>query len=267
MYISDDLYYLELHKTGCSHIRKLLSEFLIGKEVGKHNRLRRSLFDRSKPVVASIRCPYEWYTSLWRYGCDGRGDLYYSLCKPKFSIKGLGLFSKPSMFLNRYLISTSREPEFWQRLYDNPSDAGAFREWLKAINDPDLIVDLSSGYGVAPFNAHSGLLSYRFLTLFSTYEEDACLVDSFASYAEADNHYRKSAIVKFFIRNEFLEDDFVSVLESIGVEISNDQVEAIKTRPKTNISSLKKSLDFYFDSPSRDIVLGRDKLIFDLFDY
>ena len=73
MFVSKDLVFLELQKTGGSHILRLLSQWVKGEIVGKHNRLNWE--NAGKFVVGSIRNPWDWYVSLWAYGVGGQGAI------------------------------------------------------------------------------------------------------------------------------------------------------------------------------------------------
>ena len=91
MFISNKLVYLELHKTGCSHIRRILSIALDGELAGKHNKATKDLFTERRVFVGSVRNPWAWYVSLWGYGCDGNGVLHQRLTRPPPPPARLGL--------------------------------------------------------------------------------------------------------------------------------------------------------------------------------
>ncbi|PSO70695.1 MAG: hypothetical protein BRC42_09380 [Cyanobacteria bacterium QS_1_48_34] len=73
MFVSEKVVFVELHKTGCIHIRNALKEVLGGEFVGKHNQVSSDLFTKGKIFLGSIRHPWEWYISLWAFGCDNQG--------------------------------------------------------------------------------------------------------------------------------------------------------------------------------------------------
>ena len=52
MFISRKIIYLQLQKTACSHIAKLLLSCIGGKQVGKHNWLQE--YDTNKHIIGSI---------------------------------------------------------------------------------------------------------------------------------------------------------------------------------------------------------------------
>ena len=83
MLITDELVYLELQKTGCSHTIKILSALNNKncKIIGKHNtydsipKEDQGNFE-SKLKIGNIRNPWDWYVSLWAFGCQKKGGLY-----------------------------------------------------------------------------------------------------------------------------------------------------------------------------------------------
>ena len=70
MFVAQGLIYLELQKTGGTHIRRLLERYTGGKPVGKHNRLPAG--SDADFIIGSIRNPWDWYVSLWAYGVTQR---------------------------------------------------------------------------------------------------------------------------------------------------------------------------------------------------
>src|SRR5690349_15399636 len=79
MFVSDRIVFLELQKTGCTHIRNLLKEIVGGRLVMRHNQAPADLFTGDRFFLGSVRDPWDWHVSLWAYCCDGRGDLYSNL--------------------------------------------------------------------------------------------------------------------------------------------------------------------------------------------
>jgi hypothetical protein len=90
MFVSDRLVYLELHKTGCSHIRSLLNEILPGELRPIHLQAPHDLFTAGRMFLGSVRSPWSWYTSLWGFGCDSKGGVFGSVTRSRGSIRGLG---------------------------------------------------------------------------------------------------------------------------------------------------------------------------------
>ncbi len=79
MFISDKLVFVELHKTGGTHILNLLEKISNGQRISKHNRVHKQYHDRY--IIGSVRHPWDWYVSHWAYGCSGHGSVHSQLTR------------------------------------------------------------------------------------------------------------------------------------------------------------------------------------------
>ena len=76
MFKSDHIIYIQMQKTGCTHIASLLSSLFNGEQIGKHNAAPADdITQKDKFFLSSIRNPWDWYLSLWTYGIQGSGGL------------------------------------------------------------------------------------------------------------------------------------------------------------------------------------------------
>lgn len=74
------LTFLDLQKTGCSHISRLMRAY-ISTEVS-YERKHEPVGPRYKPsniYAISVRDPFEQYSSLFRFGLGGNGGFYKQL--------------------------------------------------------------------------------------------------------------------------------------------------------------------------------------------
>ena len=92
MFVNERLIYLQLQKTGCTHVAMLLDKLIGGEQVGKHNRLPARLESEGRLIVGSVRNPWDWYVSLWAFGCEQCGGLADRLTSG-FTFRGHGVFS------------------------------------------------------------------------------------------------------------------------------------------------------------------------------
>ena len=245
MFISEKLVFIELHKTGCTHIRNLLNELLPGEFVGKHNQVSLDVSKKERFFLGSIRCPWEWYVSLWAFGCDKKGAVFNKVTAQD-QLRGL---------------------EKWTRVYQSSEDVSAFREWLFMMNDKQYWHDFGEGFGGSPISQFAGLLTYRYMTLFCCKDHESvnlAKLDSFDSLAE---YARERCFVDHFIRNEKLEADFFKVLELIGINVSIEKRAELSLRPKTNLSSRAHDAHYYYDSDTEKLVFERERFIVEKFGY
>ena len=74
MFISDKIVFIHLQKTGGVHISQLLSKLLEGEKQPGHLQVDPEYHSRF--IIGSMRNPWDWYVSLWAYGCAGKGGIH-----------------------------------------------------------------------------------------------------------------------------------------------------------------------------------------------
>src|SRR6476660_77321 len=128
MFINEKLVYLAFLKTGCTHILKLLTSIpdLNGNIIGKHNSIYdippRELGNLSEKIKSgNIRNPWDWYVSLWAFGCMKRGGLFTHTARKNILRK----LKHPKTFL-----SPTRQ---WQKVYSDVKNPELFKQWLEML--------------------------------------------------------------------------------------------------------------------------------------
>lgn len=237
MFVSDRLIFLELPKTGCSHIIKLLKRVVSGREKGKHNRPPKRLIRSSLPIVGSIRNPWDWYVSLWAFGCAGGGNVYERLVEAGF-----------------------------EGLYGDVERPELFRRWLYFIHEARGYRVIGKGYGVGPISQFAGFLSFRYAHLFSSEVKplrDGGIesIDDLVTFVEAND------MKDYVIRREHLESDLLETLIRIGIHPCSEDREWIWNHSPTNTSNRKRDPGFYYDRESAQLVSEREQLILRRYTY
>lgn len=265
MFIADKLVFIELHKTGCTHIGKLLSQLLDGQQIGKHNEPAPDLFSNERMFLGSIRNPWEWYVSLWAYGCDKKGAVHHFVTNAK-TLRGLGWRTAPLNAAYQVFNNLSRHPDRWNRSYANVDDPSGFRDWLYMMHDKKTRNDIREGYGCSSISQFAGLLTYRYMKLFCGLTESSDF-ERISSYSELEAFERRNCYIDHFIRNEHLEDDLITALELCGLNISQQEKSKILHSGKSNTSSRMHKAAYYYDNESAQFVREREKLIIEKFGY
>lgn len=263
MYIGDQLIYLELHKTACSHVLKLLQALpsLHGKVLGKHNPLSSvpasELGDLScKLKLGSIRNPWDWYVSLWAFGCLGKGGLHGQVTKPH------NLGRKIKHLLLRGTCD-KHLPE-WKAVYESAAQPAAFRSWLKMLFSPKYKYDIGEGFGFAPLSGFAGLLTYRYLVLFTpNFVRDS---RGIADAAQLEAYATGNAILDCIIRSEKLEEDFRAAMRRLKLPPAEVETALARHTSRTNASERGPYRDYY-DAETRELVATRDRYLIHKFGY
>lgn len=249
MFISDDLIYLALHKTGCSHILKLLTtvDGLNGKIIGKHNTIydvsNNDLGDLSKKIKSgNIRNPWDWYVSLWAFGSMKKGGLYEQTVKKQWYKK----INHPRTFL-------AKKKE-WHKVYSNPEDMQLFRQWLKMLlktRRTDIV-----RFGGSNVPTGLGYMTFRYLDLYSyDFNKIVNQLNSFEKLTDFDNSRN---FIDHFIYSNNLENNFLELMQKLNVNTSH--AKNVMNIPKTNTSNRKHYREYY-DQETIDLVAEQDKLI------
>lgn len=263
MYLSEKFVFVELHKTGCTHIVRLLAETTAGKIVGKHNAPSQKILNSTRTFIGSIRNPWEWYVSLWAYGCDKKGGVYNQVTKKNTLFKtGRNWLVDPFYTTFLLLNKVSKNPDQWQQCYSSPDDPEAFRQWLYMIHDSSHWHDFGEGYGKYVMSHAAGLLTYRYLKLFC--RNDFIKIQGLDELQEFE---KTNCYIDYFIRNENLERDFFAALDLAGCSLPEDKKKWVNSVSKTNTSSKKYPAAYYYDAETINLVSDREQLIINKFGY
>lgn len=268
MFVSDKLAFIELHKTGCTHIRGLLTDLVGGELAGKHNQADAELFTGNRVFLGSVRDPWDWYVSLWAYGCDRKGIIYGKVTRGGFKLRGHGWHDDPYQAVRELLAARpNSHAEEWQRTYRDVNDAGAFRQWLRMMHDERYWPDFGQGYGRSSLSRVAGLFTYRYMKLFTCRDGEAHGLDGITTFEQLVEHDREYCFIDHFIRNENLEADLFLALERSGFEVAAETKADILARARTNTSSRRHGPGYYYDEATERLVLDRDRLLIEKFGY
>ena len=247
MFIGEKLLYLELPKTGCTHVRKLLRKMpsCKGKKFGKHNTIYRlSPEDRaglsSKIKFGNVRNPWDWYVSLWAFGCMGRGLVYNTLTGVRKQPQlGGELFAK------------------WQDVY-RADDVHCFRRWLRMLLVTNR-ADVRHGFDRSGFSDRIGFMSHRYLKLYVARPHSGPVgMDTLEQIEEYD---RSFGLLDSFVRLEFLEEDLLSVLSRIPITQREQEMILSRRTSRSNASSRRRDYRHYYDDSCAELVARKDEFL------
>lgn len=267
MFIHDDLIFLQLQKTAGTHIAALLTEHLGGRMDGKHGAMD---FDPgSRLVVGSVRNPWDWYVSLWSYGCSVSGGvqglLTGSWMRTAQRIGGTAL-RRPSLWggaLHDLAAHVRRDPVFWRDVYADPHDPERFRRWLRMILSPQGRHLLGADYAARPLSEFSGFYTYRFLSIFTPAQTWRTHANTIRSIDDIGPFFDTYGAVKALIRNESLEEDLAGILARIG----RPELTADVLRGKRINASKRGKAETYYDEATSTLVAKSDPFMVARFAY
>lgn len=238
----DRFIYLDVYRTGSSHVIRRLSEVTAKKPI---RFLRHASLTKGRPfaplgrklVFTTVRNPWDWYVSLWAFGAGGNSAI------------------------RRYLAAYFPEAEV-ARLYDESDPAPSFRRWLALLHDPAILNRIMQEHlpqsGLAPV---MGLYSYRFLRVTTLYPR---LLLRKRLVASACDHLRRFTAYHEVLRTETLDDDLDRLLARFELGMSAND------RPGTPVNASGRALASYrdyYDDETIDLVASRDAMFTEVFGY
>jgi hypothetical protein len=269
MFIADRIIYLQMHKTGCSHITKILSRAVPGEIRESHSKLTFDPGNRS--IIGSVRNPWDWYVSLWAYGCAGKGALYSALTTPKKSarnlaralIRALPNLAEAYRSLSRWLAIDDTRYKLWSGLYGDPQDVRLFRRWLAFSLSEEGKKDFIEGYAESNLRTFAGFMTYRFVSLYADYEK----WNEHGQHLSDLNHLKaffdRFSIVDRTIHLETLEHDLFKILKELGYEVGSG---IVGEGDRTN-SSKHLFYKEYYDEVTEGLVADQERFIIERYGY
>lgn len=272
MLISEKLVFVELQKTGSTHIKRLLKEIVGGKNDGKHNVPTPELLASGKPFLGSVREPWGWYLSLWSYGCQQQGELFLRLTNEKKWEKTLERIKarkaeaaeggEGKRMVLPENMGAERAKTYW---YADPENAEAFREWLRVVCSLQTRRVVEAGFAQSPISKLGGLMTFRYFHLFV---RGADKIPESTTTQEALKAFEsQNLLLKHIIRQDSLADDLAKALTDCGVELTDAHRKLIYDTKPTNKSTRPRSFEHYYDAASVDLVARRERFIIDKFGY
>ncbi|HAJ91408.1 MAG TPA: hypothetical protein DCO71_02085 [Gammaproteobacteria bacterium] len=267
MFVSDKLIYLHLQKTGGTHVTKLLSRYLPaerGKQV-MHGSLPAGYVKNSKYVVGSIRNPWDWYVSLWAYGCEGRGAFIKKLTEKKYGRYINRLGSNPVVALQGIWNEYHKPRRQWTALFRDGKDTGLFREWLRLLLSSERKYDIGPEYAGSKLSSYAGAMTYCYIGIY-TGGRAGGTVARISSAEELAAYDREHNILDDIIRTESLHDDLLRVIGVAGYVLDAEQIEGIRNAGKTKTST-RHSVGKYYDNETLDLVMEKERFLIEKYDY
>ena len=268
MFVSEKLVFVELHKTGGTHICRWLGKLVGGEQRGKHNRVPPDLQDRF--ILGSVRNPWDWYVSLWAFGCGGEGsvrrqttrkiDLCYMHRQLNHEMGQRRLSA--GQWWTQLCHDLVKPVGRWRDVYRDPEDATAFRQWLRLIMDPGRRYDVGEGFGFSPVSSRFGLLTYRYLKLFTDLGPLLYVDSGLRNLDGLRDVWNARHQVDFVIRNENLETDLLDALAAAGCQVSDSNRAALlEARTRKTNTSRRRETNYYYDQETSALVAEREALV------
>lgn len=254
--------FIDLPKTASSHVRRVLARLEPGKEVGVHVRADAALRRSERAFWGTIRNPWDWYVSLWAYGCGRRGTLHAALTSDLGWLRSRGWKHAPLAAARSLLANPRRHRAAWRASYADARDPRCFRRWLRMVHDPAFADDLGDAYARSGLAASHGLLTWRYLRLYCDRLPPAALTAKALEDFDLEHCY-----IDTFLQTEQLNTDLCNAFAALGRPLGETDRRWLDGMGRSNPSSRKRDTGFYYDAGTSALVAERDGFIAGKFGY
>ena len=249
----DKLIYLDVNKTGSTHVFDVLKK-ITGKKpvkVSRHSSITEVhplRWKSGKFVFATIRNPWDWYVSLWSFGTNEDKSFYQN-------------------------VAEAAGPDLTPRLYDHEHPSISFPLWMKSIHDPAFI-DKMKGKTLATSHMAEvvGIYTYRFMRITTPFPSMFVRKWNLGSVDRAIAYEKRWAMYDEIYKSEVLDETLKTFVTEHGVELGfkENALKIVKRseadHKNTSVRKLASYRDYYTDELI-ELVAKRDRLIVDLFGY
>jgi hypothetical protein len=267
MLIAEKFIYFELQKTGSSYTKDILVSLAKDNYVlkGVHNTydsiplgLMGNFDDKLK--IGNIRNPWDWYVSLWAFGCMGKGGLFKRVAKiHKKRLKTIPNDIERKFIQKKY---PQLNMKIWNTLYSDPNNMHNFRSWLEiVISKPE--ISIGEGYKECEISTEIGLLSYRYLKLF-TYKGNK--INTIRNFQSAFKHDKENNFLNFVIRTEHIQKDLLLNSDKLGYKQA-EMKKVLDANQKPTNSSIREQYKKYYDDSTALLVKEKERLLIDKYGY
>ena len=264
MFLSDELLYVQLQKSGSTHIAMLLEKLFEGETVigaAKHRPVTVAERESGRPVFCSIRNPWNWYVSMWTFGMEHKG-IRVHLTRRRFK---RFVWPRGSFPVSREFFDELRKDvAAWRAVYTSPDDIDAFRAWLRRITDPTFAIDLREGYARSGIAAACGFMTWRYLYLSCRDVHELAGAERSLDDVRAFDERRN--FIAAYIRQENLEESLIEALETMQ-PLTDEQKTIIREGGNHNRSERPLPVAAYYTDELIELVAERERLIVETFGY
>ena len=271
MIVTDRLIYLRLQKTASRHIADLLVDLYDGERRGQH----RPLADRchGRVVIGSIRNPWDWYLSLWAFGCAGRGQLFDQVTRPRRAWAHLRRrrtwkSADAITFRARQALVTTARAHRWRHTYGDPSDVDRFRRWLRLILKSDqfqMLIPPRTRHRLGDF---AGFMTHRYCNIFfdpSVWRDARFRIEGLDALRAVD---RDRNVVDRVVHVENLEADLIDSLRAAGHEVPPEtESKILAAAHKPAHKSSHGDAAGYYDQETSELIATRERFIIEKYGY
>lgn len=258
----DGTLFLQLQKTGGTHVERILESCVPHVKHAKHSIPNAAILARNERVLMGLRSPFSWYLSLWSYGISGRSG-FEGRVTQRFSPRNLMLSSyENAELLSRLRFESLKRRSDWKTVYQRGDSPEAFRDWLKLLFIEAKNQCLPDGYRPLRNNGETmGFYTWRLVKMaLGPHPKQLNGTRGESSF----QIFCQRSVVSHYLRTESLNDDFLRFIEAFHPKHFEEIRDKLERNSISNSSSRKFSAEKYYDENMTALVSSGDHLIFEL---
>lgn len=264
MIIGDKFFITEMPKTGTTFLRNYFKQYKKIKITSHHDTVdENQKFNLSikKFKVGTIRNPYLWYLSFWKWSCKEKkkSPLYSDIISRRIKIKRLKLNNNLSKYLLTQIFKNKQELKL---LFEDVNSKKNFNLFLKILLNFNHRNIVSSDFSFIP-HKKLGYMTYYFLTQNVSKEYYKNLYNSNKKFPVILKSLDKKIDLNYFFKTESLEKDIKIFLRKVNLPIK--KFRDLKKNSTSN--NYNKNFKKFFTKKNLELIEKKDEYLFEKFKY
>ena len=264
MIIGKNFFINEMPKTGTSFLRNYFKKYKNIKvtkhhDTIEHNELKKLL--NKKYRIGTIRSPYTWYLSLWKWSCLKKKNsyLYSDLTSRRIKIRRLKFNSK---LFNYLFIQISKNTDELESLFKNVRSKKNFNKFLQILLNQKYKNYVSSDFSFTQ-NQEIGYMTYHFFyqNVLRDYYKKIFLPHQ--NFSKLIRKIDTKIFTNYYFRIESLNNDLKQFLKKNKIKLKQ-----FKNIDK-NSTSMKLDKDYknFFFQKNLELIEKKENYLFEKFKY
>ncbi len=264
MIIGKNFFIIEIPKTGTSFLRNYFKKYKNILITTHHDTIEHNnkfWLLKKKYRISTIRSPYAWYFSYWRWSCLNKNSspLYKDLTSQRLKLKRLKFNFN---FLNYIASQITKNTVDLKKLFQDPKSKKNFSNFLNILLNKKFRNFIGSDYSFMPHD-NLGYMTHYFFYQNVLRENYNLLYDPHIKFNQLIKKLDKKIVTNIFFKTENLNKDLKIFLKKSKIEKKN-----FKNIEK-NSSSIDSDNDYlkFFNKKDMQLIEKKESYLFKKFNY
>jgi hypothetical protein len=264
MIIGDNFFITEMPKTGTTFLRNYFRQYKNIKITSHHDTVdenQKLNLSIKKFKVGTIRNPYLWYLSFWKWSCKEKkkSPLYSDIISRRIKIRRLKLNNNLPKYLFTQIFKDKNKLKL---LFEDVNSKENFNLFLKILLNFEHRNNVSSDFSFIP-HKKLGYMTYYFLIQNISKKYYRNLYNSDQKFTLILKNLDKKIDINYFFKTESLERDIKIFLKKVNLPIK--KFGDLKKNSTSN--NFNKSFKKFFTKENLELIEKKDAYLFKKFKY